>query len=470
VLDVTVSLAEVDRGIARTQARMALLAVVAIAASSGILWWLNRRLVVRPVETLVAATRRVAAGDLTTTIPVTAHHELGDLARSFNDMMRHLSEARRQVTQADKLASVGRLAAGVAHEINNPLTGVLTYASFLLKRAEANTDLHKDLEVIVRETMRCRDIVKGMLDFARQTPPRRHPVDLNEVARRAVAVVMNQLSLSRVALTLDLAPDLPDVSADSNQMQQVIVNLLLNAADAIGSEGGTIRLASHRTTLPPSGNAPIRRAFCPRGCDLLDPVVRIRGLAAIHVNRASRGRDSSFHLDPVYGRVSHISAEAWEEGVEAICSCPRCRTSLIIPDRRCTRCGASVFAVETPGEGRIEWCTRKGCHWSWWASRESAGDQPVVELQVEDSGCGISAEDQQHLFEPFFSTKGHHGTGLGLAVTWGIVESHGGTIDVSSEVDHGSRFTVRLPLAMAETGGATQSAKAAGVAGRADHA
>jgi two-component system NtrC family sensor kinase len=105
-----------------------------------------------------------------------------------------------------------------------------------------------------------------------------------------------------------------------------------------------------------------------------------------------------------------------------------------------------------------------------WASREAAGDQPVVELRVEDTGCGISAEDQQHLFEPFFSTKGHHGTGLGLAVTWGIVESHGGTIDVSSEVDHGSRFTVRLPLATAEAVGSPPSAKAAGVAGGTDHA
>ena len=103
--------------------------------AASILWWLNRRLVLRPVEALAEGTRRVAAGDLATPIPVAARHELGDLARAFNEMTRRLAEAQRQLTQADKLASVGRLAAGVAHEINNPLTGVLTYASFLLKRA-----------------------------------------------------------------------------------------------------------------------------------------------------------------------------------------------------------------------------------------------------------------------------------------------------------------------------------------------
>jgi two-component system NtrC family sensor kinase len=97
-------------------------------------------------------------------------------------MTRQLADSQRALTQADKLASVGRLAAGVAHEINNPLTGVLTYASFLLQRAQDNPEQRADLEVIVRETKRCREIVRGLLDFARQTPPRRQPTDLNEAA------------------------------------------------------------------------------------------------------------------------------------------------------------------------------------------------------------------------------------------------------------------------------------------------
>ncbi|HET7292697.1 MAG TPA: ATP-binding protein [Vicinamibacteria bacterium] len=324
VLDVTVSLAGVDRDIAWGRGRMVGLAAAAITGSSAILWWLNRRLVVRPVEALAEGTRRVAAGDLSTTIPLTERHELGELARAFNDMTRRLAEAQRQLTQADKLASVGRLAAGVAHEINNPLTGVLTYASFLLKRAAGSPEQRQDLEVIVRETKRCREIVRGLLDFARQTPPRRQGTDLNEVVRRAVTIMMNQLALHRVALALDLATDLPEASADANQIQQVVVNLLVNAADAIGDGGGEIRLSTRAT--------------------------------------------------------------ASEAG-------------------------------------------------------------PGAEIVVEDGGSGIAAADLPRLFEPFFTTKGTRGTGLGLAVTWGIVQSHGGAIDVQSEEGKGTRFTVRLPLA-----------------------
>jgi two-component system NtrC family sensor kinase len=320
VLDVTVSLADVDRRIARGHARMAGLAASAIVTSSLILWWLNRRLVLVPVETLAGATRQVAEGDLTVRVPATARHELGDLARAFNEMTRRLAETQVQLTQADKLASVGRLAAGVAHEINNPLTGILTYASFLLKRADSK-ELKEDLDVIVRETKRCREIVRGLLDFARQTPPTRQATDLNETVRRAAAILMNQLSLNRVALDLDLDQGLGPVLADPTQIQQVVVNLLVNAADAV-AEGGRIRLAT----------------------------------------------------------------------------------------------------------------------------RKAAGGRPGAEIVVEDDGRGISAADLAHVFEPFFSTKGPRGTGLGLAVTWGIVEGHGGTIDVESSEGRGSRFTVRLPL------------------------
>ncbi len=446
VLDITVSLADVDEGIAESRARMVVLALLAIAAISGILWWLSRILVVGPVQALAAGTRRVAEGDLSIKIPAEADHELGDLARAFNDMTHRLSEAQRQVTQADKLASVGRLAAGVAHEINNPLTGVLTYASFLLKRAGDRPELKADLEVIVRETKRCREIVKGLLDFARQTPPRRQPTDLNEVARRAVTMVMNRLKLDRVSLSLDLASELPEVPADPNQMQQVLVNLLVNAADAIGSEGGTIRLSSYKALLPPFGYAPIRKAVCPAGCDLTDPSVRIGGLPAIRVLRIASGKEAIVHLDPVYGRFNHVAAVPCENGIEAEAQCSRCRVPLALASERCGKCGAGLFAIQVPGKGRVEWCRRIGCHYSFWKEREAEGELPVAEMEVEDNGRGISEQDLQHLFEPFFSTKGTRGTGLGLAVSWGIVEGHDGTIEVHSEPGKGSRFTVRLPL------------------------
>lgn len=319
VLDVNVSLAEVDREISHSRMLMMISATVAILAGGLILWFLNRRLVVKPVAALVAGTRRVGEGDLGTTIPVSGNHELGELAGAFNTMSQRLAETQRQLAQADKLASVGRLAAGVAHEINNPLTGVLSYASLLRKRLDGDKDSCDDLDVIVRETVRCRGIIRGLLDFARPTPPARKPMDLNEVVRRAVSVVMTQLSLNQVDLSLDLAQELPVVQADANQIQQVAVNLLLNAGDAINGDGGTIRVT-----------------------------------------------------------------------------------------------------------------TRTGADGS-------------VEMLVQDNGRGIPPEDLPRIFEPFYTTKGSHGTGLGLAVSWGIVEAHGGALEVQSDPDHGTCFTLRIP-------------------------
>jgi two-component system NtrC family sensor kinase len=263
--------------------------------------------------------RRVAEGDLNTTIKVAGHHELGQLAGAFNKMTHQIAETQLQLTQADKLASVGRLAAGIAHEINNPLTGVLTYASLLAKRLPPEDSSREDVDVIIRETKRCRAIIKELLDFARPTPPSRRPTDMNEVVRHSFAVVMNQLSMNKVQVALDLAQDLPEAFADGNQIQQVVVNLILNAADAVESGKGHIRLAT-------------------------------------------RPLDNGF-----------------------------------------------------------------------------------VELQVQDNGSGIKAEDVPHLFEPFFSTKGNRGTGLGLAVTWGIVESHGGSIDVRTALGQGTTFSIRIP-------------------------
>jgi two-component system NtrC family sensor kinase len=332
VLDVNVSMTQADLEIAHSRNVMTALAVLAILASSLILWWLNRVLVLRPVAALVDGTRRVAAGDLTTMIPVTAQDELGDLAKAFNAMTQRIAETQRQLAEADKLASVGRLAAGVAHEINNPLTGVLSYASVMKKRLASDVETGADLEVIIRETIRCRDIVRQLLDFGRPTPPLRKPTDLNEVVRQAVSVVMAQLNLNKVKLALDFGQNLPRADADANQIQQVAVNLFLNAADAIGEEGGEIRVATRR--------------------------------------------------------------------------------------------------------------------------HEEGGTGAALELSIEDTGRGIKPEDLHHIFEPFFTTKGSRGTGLGLAVSRGIVEGHGGSIGVQSEPGRGTRFIVRLPLKQAAEGNA----------------
>jgi len=242
VLDITMPLDAVDREKRDSEVQMLLLTLLAVAGISLLIYWLTGRIVLKPVGQIVDATERVAAGDLTHPIPIKQDDEIGQLARSFNDMTRKLSEAQRQLFQSDKLASVGRLAAGVAHEINNPLTGVLTYSSLLLNSADEYPALKEDLEVIVRETKRCRDIVRSLLDFSRQSSSTRHQIDLNEAVHNAVRIVHNQLSLHKVRLVLDLQQDLPSVYADHSRIEQVLVNLLVNAGDAMPKDGGTVTL------------------------------------------------------------------------------------------------------------------------------------------------------------------------------------------------------------------------------------
>jgi two-component system, NtrC family, sensor kinase len=328
VLDVSMSLDEVDRDMQSSQRRLLLFGIVAIGAVSLMIYLLVNRIVLKPLNAIVAATRKVAAGDLHYMIALPKRDEIGMLAGSFNEMTKKLSDAQRQVYQSQKLAAVGQLAAGVAHEINNPLTGVLSYSSFLLKRAAEMPEFKDDLDVIVRETQRCRGIVKGLLDFARQSPPEKHPSDINEVVERAIRIVQAQLAARRVDVQKHLCADLPLVNADANQIQQIIVNLLLNANDAIGEGGGTVTL------------------------------------------------------------VTDVKAN-----------------------------GGTAQSPAT-----------------------------AVEISVRDTGCGIPTAHLERLFEPFFSTKGGKGTGLGLAVAWGIVEKHNGRIDVESEVGTGTTFRVLLPL------------------------
>jgi two-component system NtrC family sensor kinase len=226
VLDIGVSLAGFDDAARAARQRSTVFALTAMAASGIVVWWLARRFVVLPVEALAAATHRVAEGDLAVAVPVTGGAELADLAHSFNEMTRKLADAQRQLAQADKLAAVGRLGAGIAHEINNPLTAVLTYASFWQKRAQGNPELVADLETIVREAKRCREIVKGLLDFARQSPPVRTRVSVDEVVHRATSVVTHALALGRVKLDLQLAPGVPEIAADAGQIQHVMVIVL----------------------------------------------------------------------------------------------------------------------------------------------------------------------------------------------------------------------------------------------------
>jgi two-component system NtrC family sensor kinase len=446
VLDVTIPLSEIDRNIRRSQFAIVILAVstmLILGLIVGFLvhWWIDR-----PVRELLSAMHHVAGGDLSHRVEVKRDDELGMLARSFNNMTENLAEARLQLFQSDKLASLGRLAAGVAHEINNPLTAVLTYSSYLLKRSHGQASEREDLKVIVSETIRCREIVKSLLDFARQTVPKKRSADINEIIGRAATVIENKLAVGRVKLVMDLDPELPKVTVDANQIQQVFINLMVNASDAIGDGSGTINIISRAVSIGPTEVLQIKRALCPKRHDLVDRKIKIDGKPAISMRFRKGEQTGLIHLDPMYGSNDHHLDDipALGEGVELIC--PDCSVSLIAEGEFCPVCDSAIYAFEVPLKGLVQGCLRDGCGWHRWEQVDSAWNDEWVEVRVEDDGCGIPKAQIPKLFEPFATTKGQKGTGLGLAVTWGIVDNHNGTISVESEVDAGTTFIIRIPV------------------------
>ena len=446
VLDVTIPLIEVDRNIRRSQVAVIILAVGAMLILSLIVGFMVRWWIDRPVQELLTAMRHVAGGNLAHRVNVKRDDELGKLASSFNNMTENLAEARLQLFQSDKLASLGRLAAGVAHEINNPLTAVLTYSSYLQKRSDGNPEMRDDLDVIVSETIRCREIVKSLLDFARQTVPKMRKADINEIIGRAATVIESQLALGRVKLVMDLDEALPQVTVDANQIQQVFINLMVNASDAIGDNSGTIKITSSEISVAPTEALQIKRALCPKRHDLVDRKVRIDDKPAISMRFRKKEQTGLIHLNPMYGSQEHRLNDMppLGEGVELLC--PDCSRSLIAEDELCPDCGSPIYAFEVPLKGIVQGCLRDGCGWRRWEQVDSAWNDAFVEVRVTDDGCGIPRAQIPKLFEPFATTKGQKGTGLGLAVTWGIVDNHNGTISVESEVGEGTTFIIRIPV------------------------
>jgi two-component system NtrC family sensor kinase len=285
--------------------------------------------IVKPINALVRASHKIAQGDLSARVGTHSASEIGELEIMFNLMASSLESRDREIAKlneqhlmrSEKLASIGRLAAGVAHEINNPLTSVLTFSCLLLKKGSEG--MKEKLEIIVKETTRCREIVKGLLCFARQDEPRKMRCNLNAVIENAFSLAGNQLKIreSHVTVKKELG-EIPDLYLDPNQMTEVFVNLIINAIDAL-SAGGELRIAT----------------------------------------------------------------------------------------------GTSQ-------------------------------DGKSVDIRVTDTGQGISKDDMENVFEPFFTTKEPgKGTGLGLAVAYGIIGRHNGSIDVESEVGKGTTFLIKLPLA-----------------------
>jgi two-component system, NtrC family, sensor kinase len=351
VVDIAMSLEDEDHAVAalgRSTTMFSAVAILLLAATVGLF---VRGYVIRPLGEIVTATERVAQGDLDHPVRMRRTDEIGRLAASFNEMTTSLQQARAdlqqlneslerqvedrsralknaqaQLIQSEKMSSLGKLAASVAHEINNPLAGILTYSKLLIRIHEegelsekARESCARNLRLVQRETERCSAIVRNLLDFARQRPPSLKDIDVSTVVEEALSLLAHRLLMQNVTLEKALTP-MPLVKADFGQLRQSFVNIALNACEAM-NKGGTLTVASRATGT-------------------------------------------------------------------------------------------------------------------------------TAEITMTDTGPGIAPENLSHILDPFFTTK-EKGTGLGLSVVYGIIERHGGTLDVRSQVGQGTTVVVRLPISVA---------------------
>ncbi len=231
----------------------AMLAAVAVSVV------FSRRLSM-PVRALVDASRRVAAGDLEARVPVTSNDELGDLASSFNtmaDSLRTRDEqlkefTRRKVMESERLAIVGQLAADVAHELNNPLQGIVTYSHLMLERMPHDDTQRQSAEKILNQANRCTVIIRGLLDFSRPRKPQEKVTDLGATIDECLALVEDRVLFHNIEVVRDYQADLPPTVMDPAQMQQVFMNLIINAAEAMDGVGRltvTTRLDAERRVI-----------------------------------------------------------------------------------------------------------------------------------------------------------------------------------------------------------------------------
>ncbi len=249
------AVAEIPRSAAFLASRQFLkslfLAAILLLLFATFISLLGSRRLTRPIETLSGLTSRIAEGNFDTRINVRSNDEIGSLAESFNRMtlgLRERDEALRQANaaliQSEKLAAFGQLGAGIAHEVKNPLAGILGCAQLSLRKVEPETPIHGNLLLIEKETKRCKTIIENLLKFARQEKAVMKATDVNQVVQDAVAIVSHQMEISQVKLEARLAEGLPEVHGNANQLQQVLMNLLMNAQQAMEGRSGNITIAT----------------------------------------------------------------------------------------------------------------------------------------------------------------------------------------------------------------------------------
>jgi two-component system, NtrC family, sensor kinase len=269
VLDTNLSLAKVDNALAHESREMlgfTGVALIAVVFLSGLFVWVVVHIPLRALET---GTQRIASGNLGYQIPVQSHDEVGELAESFNEMSsrlqvaqseitawthtledrveektRELKQAHQHMLHVEKMATIGKMAAVVAHEINNPLSGILTY-SRLIKRwiekivepSPKREEMKGSLDLIASESKRCGELVHNLLSFSRVSPMNLEWCDLTQVIDRCTRLVQHKLDLGGIQLNLDLAADLPPIHCDPAQIEQVVLAMVINAIDAMPHEG-----------------------------------------------------------------------------------------------------------------------------------------------------------------------------------------------------------------------------------------
>jgi two-component system NtrC family sensor kinase len=270
VLDIVYSLDDIDRTVRMNTITIAGFSLGFIVVVSLFLSLFVHRLVYVTLRDLETGAERISSGNLEQLIPVRSEDEFGQLAESFNAMTaalknsqlelqewgrtleqkvkertQQLRAAQAEAAQGEKLASVGLLAAGIAHELNNPLTGILTFSHLMRKKMPDGSQDAEDLDLVIRETKRCATIIRRLLDFAREKAPEKKFADLNQIISDTVRITERPAHLRDIDITMELAADLPPVWVDADLIKQVIMNILVNAQHAI-EEKGSITIRSRR--------------------------------------------------------------------------------------------------------------------------------------------------------------------------------------------------------------------------------
>lgn len=262
VLDVIVSLKSMREFTESYRYKIGGLTVLLIAILWGSITLFMQVMINRPITHLVNRTKRLSRGELDVTLPSYSSYELAILSDSFNKMTENLRKAhdelqswaytleqkveertdelkrvQYQLIRSEKLASLGELVAGIAHEINNPLTGILMFASIIRSDTRLDPAFKSDVDTIIKETERCARIVRGLLDFSRDRKPQVKLSDINAIMDATLTLVTNQSSFHNIRIVKEYAPELPRIFIDPNLIEQVFVNMILNASHAMPTGG-----------------------------------------------------------------------------------------------------------------------------------------------------------------------------------------------------------------------------------------